>query len=1038
MRQVTMFFVDLVGSTEIATALGNDGMADLLDELFDAVAQAVRRYGGTVAELTGDGALCIFGLPTVHEDDPERALRAVLGIARTVSTWTPVHVRGSDVQPQVRIGVHTGTVLLSVMGQTHRLGYAPVGDHVHLAARLQSAAQPSEILVSQATAILTASLFRFGEPRSLRLKGFSAPQAACSLDGERETAQRRTIETSTATFVGRSDDLAALLERSGSLVMGLGGVVTLWGEAGMGKSRLLAELRGRSSRSITWIEGRGLSYAQHTPYSIIGQLIRRSARISEADTGGAARSALRNRISDVCGAEAAESIYPFVATALGMQVQGAEAIKASGEALQTEIFRALGSVVTALAQRGPLVLVFEDLHWSDRASIAALDSLLPLAEEYPVLFLLVARPDTDAPSWTLRQKIQTVYAHLHHDVTLGPLTADASSDLAMRLLETERLPRDVEQLLLEKAEGIPLFVEQLVRALLEQGAIERGAAGWRLAAVADVLRIPDTVQGIILARFDRLNDELKRLLQAAAVLGPQVVRDLLNDTLGTTADLGPGLRDLQRRGFLRETRRTPESVYVFCHALIRDVAYQTMRRRTRLQLHARAAMAMERIFSERLSEFQTIIAEHFVRAERWEEAAGYLLRAGDESARLHAHTESRLQYAQAAQALARLPDTAANLRRRVDAVVKRAAASYTAEPPQDGLARLAEAQALIDQIAAAEPADAEDRARLARVQYWAGRLQYISGKPGEAMKNYRRALAAGEQLGDHALVTTVSAMMGAAMAVGGQFESGRRLLQSALPKLEMAGAWREWCLSCGYLGASVVACGEVDEGLATAERGVARALELRGPYLIAMTRTLLASAYAINERMDDVRVVAQQAIDAGAQSGEPVILYLGLGFRGWAEGRIGDHAAAAASLARSAEVGAQLGQPLLLEDWFAMARADVAFCTGDIERAIALAECAVAAAQRASALFSRGLAHRIWAQALAAGESPRWDQADAHMKLSLELFEAGDARLPTVHTRMVWAGICRARGDIAGADEHVARATARFDASGLPVQLRGA
>jgi class 3 adenylate cyclase/tetratricopeptide (TPR) repeat protein len=1038
LRQVTILFVDLVQSTEIVHALGAEGMADLLDELLDAVARAVERLAGTVAELAGDGAMCIFGAPMVHEDDPERAVRAALSIERLISDLQSQHVGRGNVQLQVRMGLHTGTVVLRVAGQAYRLGYSPVGDVVHLTARLQSAARPAEILVSQATRNLTASLFHFGEPQVLTLKGFQEPQVAYPLRGEKDTAQRRMIDASDATFVGRAADLATLQSLVGDLTVGLGSVLTLWGEAGIGKSRLLAEVRSRSLDSIIWMEGRGLSYAQNKPYSIIGQLIRRASGINEADPESVARDTLRKKIIDVCGEDQVEVIYPFVATALGLRVEGYDSVlgRSSSELLQSEIFRALRSLITALAQRSPLVMVLEDLHWSDRASIAALDNLLPLAEEHPVLYALVARPDADAPSWGLRQKIQTVHAHVHTDVNLGPLSPEASSDLAMKLLGTDHLPVDLQELFLEKTEGVPLFVEELAKSLIEQGALERNAASWRLAVSADELRIPDTVQGIILARFDHLSDELKQVLQAAAVLGPQVAYRVLAGTVDSAGQLASRLRELQRRGFLRQTRRRPESVYVFRHALIRDVAYRTMRRDSRAELHARVGATMERVFGDRLSEFQTIIAEHYLRAEVWDKAADYLLRAGDESARLHAHAEARLHYARATEALVRLPVTDANARRRIDTIIKRATVSYTAEAPQAGLARLSEGEALIGQVVATgDPAD-EDRLRLAWIHYWLARIHYIGGNPIEAMEYYKLALAAGQELDDVQLVTTVSAMMGGAMAVGGQFGSGRLLLAQALPVLEAAGAWREWCLSSGYLGSSMAACGDYHEGIAMAARAVDRAAELRGSYLMAMTRILLSAAYIMNEQMHEVRAFAQQAMDDGARSGEKVILYLGLGFRGWAEGRLGAHAAAAVSMARSADVGAELGQPMLLDDWFAAARADIAFCAGDTERATTLAEEAIAMADRGGSRFSGGIAHRVWAQALAAADPPRWDAADEHLTTSIDLLESGDARLPAAHTRMVWARICRARGDHSSAREQLTLGAAQFRASGLVADLR--
>jgi tetratricopeptide (TPR) repeat protein len=281
-------------------------------------------------------------------------------------------------------------------------------------------------------------------------------------------------------------------------------------------------------------------------------------------------------------------------------------------------------------------------------------------------------------------------------------------------------------------------------------------------------------------------------------------------------------------------------------------------------------------------------------------------------------------------------------------------------------------------------------------------------------------------------------MMGGALAVQGQFSAGKRLLEQAMPVLERAGAWREWCLSCGYLGASVAACGEYERGVALAQQSVDRALESRGWYLIAMTHTLLSSVFLINDRTHDVRASAQAALDAGERSDERVILYLGLGFRGWAEGKLGEYEAAIASLEQSRQIGAGLGQPLLLDDWFAVARADVELAAGHIDRAVTLAEEATTAAEHAGGLFSGGLAHHVWAQALAAATPPRWDAARAHLATSLDLLKSGDARLPVAHAQMTYGDVCRGDRDLAAALEHYRAAAAQFEASGLDDETRRA
>jgi class 3 adenylate cyclase/tetratricopeptide (TPR) repeat protein len=1033
-RQVTVLFVDLVQSTEIIGALGDEETADLLDELMGGIAEIVDDLEGTVAEVMGDGALCMFGAPVAHEDDPERALRAALAIRRFVAELDPIRMAGADRRPEVRIGVHTGMVVMRAIGQDYRLTYTAIGDAVHLTQRLQAAARPGEILVSAKTRQLVVSLFNFGEPEPFALKGFARLQVAARLLGEQDAVERRPTDARRAAFVGRESDLAALQARLDALVTGLaGGVLTIWGEAGIGKSRLVAELHRRAPPTITWLEGRALSYAQNAPYSIIGRQLRRAAGIRVGDTERRAREKLRDLVTRECGPGHAQVIYPILATALAMRLEESEAAPVaglSGDPLQQQVFWALRTLVSATASRAPLVLVFEDLHWSDQASTAAIEELLTLAEDHPILYVLVTRPDTQAPSWALRQKVETSYPHRHTSITLGPLSAQASASLAMNLLEVDSLPSGLRDLVLEKAEGVPLYVEELTSSLVEQGTLTQHSGTWQLGVSAEQLRVPDTLQGIILARLDRLEDPLKRVLQVAAVIGSVLPYSVLAKVSGANGQLSLRLRDLQRLDLIRETRRRPDAEYVFKHALIRDVAYGTLLTRQRKQLHRRVGEAMESLLGERLSEFQSIIAEHFLRAEAWARAADYLLRAGDEAARQAADAEARGHYEKAMHALARLPDTVENRRRRVDTTIKQAAVSYIADRPDRNLARLAAAESLAAELPTVASPTGEDRLRLARVRYWTGRIHHVSGDPARAIGHYRQVLSIGQELGDEQLTAIPSAMIGLALAVQGQWAKASQLLDQAVPALEKAGEWREWCRVVGYLGISIVARGDYHRGVTEAQRALDRAREINDQAIIGSNHILLCVTHILNERIDALAAAAQEAVDAAERSGEQVILYAGLAFRGWARGRLGQHAAARRDMEQSNAVGAGLGR-LILADWFAVARADIALAAGNVDEALALAGQAVAVAQQVGSVFTEALAHRVWAQALAAMRPPRWEEAEAHLATSLRALESGDARLPAAHAHLLSGQLCRDRQDLASALDHLRKAADQFAVSRL-------
>ena len=468
--------------------------------------------------------------------------------------------------------------------------------------------------------------------------------------------------------------------------------------------------------------------------------------------------------------------------------------------------------------------------------------------------------------------------------------------------------------------------------------------------------------------------------------------------------------------------------------MIRDVAYSTLLMRQRRQLHQRVGEAMETLLGERLGEFQSIIAEHFLRAEAWARAVDYLLRAGDEAARLSADAEARGHYEKAMNALLRLPDTVENRRRRVDTILQQVAVSSIAERPDLNLARLAEAEALASELPTVDRVSGEDRLRLARVRYWIGRIHHVAGDPRQAIAHYRQVLAIGQEAGDEQLIAIPSAMIGLALAVQGQWAKAGQLLGQAVPALERAGEWREWCRVVGYIGISLVARGDYHRGVAEAQRALDRALELNDQAIIGSNYILLCVTHVLNERMEALAAAGQEAVKEAERSGEQVILYAGLAFRGWARGRLGHHEAARSDMEQSNAVGAGLGR-LILSDWFAVGRADIALAAGRVDEALTLAEQAVNVANQIGSIFTEGFAHRVWAQALAAATPPRWDEAEAHLATSLRALESGEAHLPAAHARLLWGRLCRDRQDTAAALDLLRRAADQFTTSQLDDEL---
>src|SRR5579862_2468476 len=408
----------------------------------------------------------------------------------------------------VRVGAATGAVVVGEVGAGSRVEYAAFGDTVNVAARLQSAAEPGTVLVDDATHRAVELLFDWGERRELELKGKSEPVAAWPVAGVRAAGRaQRGLPGVETRFVGRSRELGTGREALEGLRAGRGGALVVGGDAGIGKSRLLAELRALAEGAgIRWLEGRCVSYGESLPYWPFRDLLRGEwigAGVDEPELR--VRIGLRRRLEQLFGVEADE-LYPYLGSLLEVALEHEAAARTeqlSPEALQWRTFEVVGQLFARLAEEAPLVLALEDLHWADATSVLLLEQLLPLAEDAPVLLVLSLRPERDHGSWALREHAAREYPHLLRELDLGPL-GDSDGELLAALVAPASLPAELERRVLEAADGNPFFLEELVRSLADVGALVRTDDGWRFDHEVDV-EVPPTVEKVILARLDRLS-----------------------------------------------------------------------------------------------------------------------------------------------------------------------------------------------------------------------------------------------------------------------------------------------------------------------------------------------------------------------------------------------------------------------------------------------------------------------------------------------------------------------------------------------------
>lgn len=525
-KLVTALFTDIVGSTALAEQLDPEDWREIVTGAHQRVSEAVYRYEGTIAQLLGDGVLAFFGAPLTHEDDAERAIRTALHILEAIQGYAN-EVRRKYRLPdfQMRIGLNTGLVVVGNIGSDLHMEYLAIGDTVNLASRLQSAAEPNTILVSENTYKLAASLFHFEDRGEVEIKGKAEPIHVYRVLSERKGAVRaRGIAGLSSPMVGREREFATLMRLTDDVRHGRGAIVSIIGEAGLGKSRLVAEWRKATTAGdppLRWVEGRCLSYGTTMAHHLSTDVLRALLGIPAGAPAEEVHAALWQQMEMLFG-ENVKEVYPFLGHLLGLKLEEDMAARVKyldGPALQARYIAACRHYLEAIARQQPTVLVCEDIHWADPSSVELGTRVLPMAADVPIVFVFVARPDKNVPGWKLITQSREVAGVGAIELYLAPLSEADSQQLVRNLLEIEALPDHVRHLILSKAEGNPFFVEEVIRMLIDQGNIALVDGRWTMVREVHKLDIPDTLQGVLTARIDRLPEEAKRVLQVASVIG---------------------------------------------------------------------------------------------------------------------------------------------------------------------------------------------------------------------------------------------------------------------------------------------------------------------------------------------------------------------------------------------------------------------------------------------------------------------------------------------------------------------------------------
>jgi class 3 adenylate cyclase/tetratricopeptide (TPR) repeat protein/regulation of enolase protein 1 (concanavalin A-like superfamily) len=660
-RILSILFADVSGSVAVTENMSPEDAADLISECLKAMVDIILKYNGTINRFLGDSVLAFFGIPETHENDPERAILAALEMRDAVT----------DLNLSISIGINTGMVYVGSIGPDSHSEFTAMGTAVNLAARLEREAEPGQILVGEATYRPTRRSFEFNALAPLTIRGITEPVSAYEVVKQSPRPGKiRGIEGLRVEMIGREKEFADLKDCVDELLTGRGQIVSVIGEAGVGKSRLVAELReyldkrletsdlrqeGRTaglkshvSSLVSILEGRCVSIGESIGYWVFIDILRSYLEYS----GEHDPEHLQERILDRMKAlfpERWEEIVPYIGNLLSVRFrEWDDRIRyMPPEQMKYQTFLTLRDVFLALAQQRPLLVILEDLHWADNLSLDLLNLLMDDLRLAPMMLLCVYRPDREHRSWHIGAQASGKCPDRYTEITLRPLNPHESRRLVESLLSIENLPETVKESILQKAEGNPFFVEEVIRSLIESGVVYQDGERWLARGEVEDIAVPETVQSVIMARIDRLEDEVRYVLQSAAVIGRLFRHKLLRYTIQQEQNLDRHLWRLEEKGLVYEERAIPELEYSFQHVLTQETAYNTILSRRRREFHRKVGEGYEALYSSRIEEYYEELAYHYSRSDDEQKALHYLVKAGDKSREAFANEEAISYYSRA-------------------------------------------------------------------------------------------------------------------------------------------------------------------------------------------------------------------------------------------------------------------------------------------------------------------------------------------------------------------------------------------------------
>ena len=657
-KHVTALFSDLTGYTALSEHLDPEELKEITTQLFDKISKIVRKYDGFIEKFAGDAVLALFGAEKAHEDDPIRAIKAAKEIHEFANAFSLECGRKTAQTLSMHTGINTGLVVtgdVNLESGTHGVA----GDTLNVAARISGIGNADEILVGQNTFCQAEGYFEFDEREPAIVKGKSKPIPIYKvLSTKDKPIKIHRLHGLRADLVGRKVEMNQLSDIAARLIKSKkGAVATICGTAGTGKSRLIEEFQASLKRTeIQWLEGQANPYSQNTPYYPLLDLLNRALKVKEGDPPEKIREKVQTGIHRLMGDAA--NLTPYIGSLFSIRYPEIEEV--SPEFWKTQLQKAVQAILASLAQSGPMIICFEDLHWAD-PSFLELIRLILVQLKLPIFFICSYRP---LISLFNSHQLNNM-APRYHEIRLEDLSPSESQIMVESLLRTESIPPELKRFVQDKIEGNPFYIEEVINSLIESNTLSITDGTWQVKRLIDETDISSTIHGVIAGRLDRLEHETKRILQEASVIGRTFLYEILKKITELDGHIDQSLSGLEHLDLIKTKAIQPDLEYIFKHALTQEVVYNGLLKKERQVIHEKIGLVMENLFQDRLYEFYEMLAYHFSHGQSTLKAVDYLVKSGEKSLKRYAVNESHQYFREAFDLISDLPELSDIIKERI-------------------------------------------------------------------------------------------------------------------------------------------------------------------------------------------------------------------------------------------------------------------------------------------------------------------------------------------------------------------------------------